>query len=254
MSQLLRRIAHSRIGHSVSDVLVRRYFFHWQIREEWGRQEFFANAFKALLFNGIDGEYAEFGSCGGTTFFLAYREAKRHGHPAQLWAFDSFEGLPRPRETDHHPRWIEGKMVTTVDEFHAICKKRGIPRDKYEVVPGFYEESLPAMSPTDPPADIALAYVDCDLHSSTKPVLDFLEPRLKQGMIVAFDDYFCWSGSKPSGERTAMLEFSARNERWEWVPYVQFGWHGMSFVIEDRDAWRPPESSREPATVAAPPT
>jgi len=33
-----------------------------------------------------------------------------------------------------------------------------------------------------------------------------------------------------------MLELSTRNQRWEWTPYVQFGWHGMSFVIEDREA------------------
>jgi hypothetical protein len=55
-------------------------------------------------------------------------------------------------------------------------------------------------------------------------------------MIVAFDDYFCWSAKQVSGERRAMLELSIRNPRWEWTPYVQFGWHGMSFVIEDREA------------------
>ena len=236
MKELLRRVAHSRVGHAVSDVVVRRYFFHWQIREEWGRQEFFANAFKALRFNGIAGDYAEFGSCSGTTFFLAYREAKRHGHDAKLWAFDSFQGLPRPSESDHHPSWIEGKMVTTVDEFHAICSKRGIPRKKYELVEGFYEETLPARSATDAPTDIALAYVDCDFYTSTRSVLDFLEPRLKHGMIVAFDDYFCWSAKQVSGERRAMLELGSRNPRWKWTPYVQFGWHGMSFVIEDREA------------------
>jgi hypothetical protein len=54
-------------------------------------------------------------------------------------------------------------------------------------------------------------------------------------MIVAFDDYFCWSANQISGERRAMLELSARNQRWAWTPYVQFGWHGLSFVIEDRE-------------------
>jgi hypothetical protein len=233
MAEPLRRLLHSRLGHGVSDLLVRKYFFHWQIREEWPRQEFFANAFKALVFNDISGDYAEFGSCGGTTFFFAYREAKRHGHPAHLWAFDSFQGLPRPRETDRHPRWIEGKMATSVDEFHAICKKRGIPRQRYDLVPGFYEETLGSMAPTDPPTDIALAYIDCDFYSSTKSVLEFLEPRLKHGMIVAFDDYFCWSADDVAGERKALRELMSRNGHWTWTPYVQYGWHGMSFVLED---------------------
>ena len=48
------------------------------------------------------------------------------------------------------------------------------------------------------PTDIALAYIDCDLYSSTMPVLEFLLPRLKNGMIIAFDDYFCWSATQLS--------------------------------------------------------
>ena len=31
-----------------------------------------------------------------------------------------------------------------------------------------------------------------------------------------------------------MLDFLARDSRFEFLPYVQFGWHGMSFVLEDR--------------------
>lgn len=227
-----RRLLHARAGHGLYDLLLRRSFFNSQNREEWGRQEFFANAFKALRFNDISGDYAEFGSSGGTTFFLAYREARRYGHPAHMWAFDSFAGLPQPSDEDPHPRWVEGRMATSVEEFHAICRKRRIPRERYDVVPGFYEETLANSSPSDPPTDIALAYVDCDLYSSTQAVLAFLEPRLKHGMIVGFDDYFCWSASQISGERRALLDVTAGNDRWTWTPYMQFGWHGLSFVLE----------------------
>jgi O-methyltransferase len=125
-------------------------------------------------------------------------------------------------------------MAVTLEQFHAVCAKRGIPRDAYTVVPGFYEETLAAMAPEDEPRNIALAYVDCDLYSSTKTVLEFLRPRLKHGMIVAFDDYFCWSATQAAGERRAMRELAADDERWEWVPYVQYGWHGQSFVVEER--------------------
>jgi O-methyltransferase len=56
---------------------------------------------------------------------------------------------------------------------------------------------------------VALACVDCDMYSSTRTVLSFLESRLKHGMIVAFDDYFCWSSTQISGERRAFVEFVA---------------------------------------------
>jgi hypothetical protein len=68
------------------------------------------------------------------------------------------------------------------------------------------------------------------MNSPTK----FLLPRLKHGMIIAFDDYFCWSATQLSGERRAQLEFFSRDPRWELVPFIQFGWHGQSFVVEDR--------------------
>ena len=229
MKELLRRIAHSRLGHGVSDLVVRRYFFHWQIREEWGRQEFFANAFKALRFNGIAGDYAEFGSCSGTTFFLAYREAKRHGHNAKLWAFDSFQGLPRPSESDHHPSWIEGKMVTTVDEFHAICRKRGIPREKYDLVEGFYEETLPARSATDAPPDIALAYVDCDLYSSTKTIFELLGDRMVPGTIILFDEYFNYPNWEQH-EYKALKEFV--KQRGITYSYLAFARQQVAIRIE----------------------
>jgi O-methyltransferase len=204
-------------------------------REQLDRRSFFYKAFKALRFNGIDGDYAEFGSWGGRTFRLAYEESRRHGHQARLWAFDSFAGLPEPREgRDEHPEWRRGKMATSLGEFHSICAAYGIPREVYEVVPGFYEETLTRRAPSEPPVNIALAYVDCDLYSSTKTVLEYLRPRLKHGMIVAFDDYFCWSPAGASGERTAWREHIASDDAWDWLPYVQYGWHGQSYVLERR--------------------
>ena len=105
----------------------------------------------------------------------------------------------------------------------------------FTTVPGFYDQSLAAFAPGDEPKNIALAYIDCDLYSSTKTVLEFLMPRIKHGMIIAFDDYFCWSKSQISGERKAMLEFFSNHARWSLLPYMQFGWYGNSFVVEDKD-------------------
>jgi O-methyltransferase len=223
----------TRVKNLVLDTL-RRVLFQPSWREEACRHEFFYNAFQALSYNGIDGDYAEFG-CGWTTFALAYHESRRHQHQAKLWAFDSFRGLPAARdERDQHPSWREGIMATSLDAFHGICASSGIPREAYKVVPGYFEQSLTALSPHDEPRNIALAYLDCDLYSSTKTVLQFLEPRLKHGMIVAFDDYFCWSASQIAGQRRALLELLARQSRWALVPLFPIGWHGNSFVVEDR--------------------
>lgn len=215
--------------------LFRSMIFRESWQEKYGRQTFFYNAFKALSFNGISGDYAEFGCCGGMTFGMAYQEATRHGHAARLWAFDSFQGLPpQAGAKDEHAKWIAGNMKTSLDQFHKVCAKNGIPGERYSVVSGFYDETLPKLSNEEAPADIALVYIDCDLYSSTQTVLEFLSPRIKHGLIIAFDDYFCFSASQIAGERRAMLEFFAKHTQWELVPHMQFGWHGQSFVIEDR--------------------
>ena len=174
-------------------------YFNINRQEGLGRHTFFYNAWRALAFNGISGDYAEFGSWGGMTFTLSYLESRRHKQQPHLWAFDSFQGLP-PQQgpEDEHPIWKPGTLKTSVDEFHRICANNKIPRSDYTTIEGYYEETLDKKSAEAYPDDIAMAYVDCDLYSSTMSVLKFLNPKLKHGMIIAFDDYFCWSANQLS--------------------------------------------------------
>jgi O-methyltransferase len=201
---------------------------------EWAcREDFFFDAFQALSFNGIKGDYCEFGSHGCVTFRLAYQQSRRLGHRATLWAFDSFAGFPASTDVkDDHPKWRKGGMSFSLDQFKSACVLAGIPDTEYHVVPGFYETSLAAVGRDGGPQDICLAYIDCDMYSSTTAVLDFLAPRLKHGMIIAFDDYYCWSATQPSGERLAMRQAFPDGGQWDLVPYHTFGWAGASFVVE----------------------
>ena len=171
-----------------------------------------------------------------TTFRMAYDQLSRRGIHRHLWAFDSFRGLPEiTSPLDQHPQWTKGSMSTDLATFHSICRSHGIPEGAYTAVPGFYEETLGSRSPQDAPGNIALAYIDCDLYSSTTTVLQFLLPRLKHGMIVAFDDYFLWSADQISGERRAMMEVLEGNEQWRFLPYRDYAWAGTSFVVERAD-------------------
>jgi O-methyltransferase len=201
------------------------------------RREFMRRSFAMLEFNGISGDYAEFGSWGGRTFGLAYQESTKGSVPRKLWAFDSFQGLPgQDGSDDDHPQWQKGSMSTSLDEFRLICRANGIPDTAYEVLPGYYDDTIGREDalPLRLPRDIALAYVDCDLYCSTRTVLQFLSKRMKHGMIVAFDDYYCYSATRFSGERRACIEFLDADTRFQFSPYVQYGWHGMSFVVEER--------------------
>jgi hypothetical protein len=177
-------------------------------------------AFTALWFNSISGDYLEFGSCGGMTFTLAYEQSREIGNQCKLWSFDSFQGLPDPAGApDEHPRWQKGAMSMSLKKFTEICQQHNIPASDYQLVPGYYsdtignEDSIGSL-----PRDVALAYIDCDLYSSTKTVLSFLEKRLKRGMIIAFDDYYCFSKSALSGERKAFLELTLSDRKFNFAP------------------------------------
>ncbi|RBP07337.1 macrocin-O-methyltransferase TylF [Roseiarcus fermentans] len=212
----------------------------YQVRPDYEsveRREFMRKSFTALSFNGISGDYLEFGSWGGMTFSLAYHESRRVKSTCKLWSFDSFRGLPpQVGPEDEHQMWIEGAMSTGLAEFKAICKRNGIPENDYVTVPGYYEDTLETQYVGDIklPNDVAMAYIDCDLNSSTRTVLSFLSSRMKHGMILALDDYYCYSPRTLSGERLACLEFLLNDRRFHFSPFVQFGWHGMSFIVEDR--------------------
>jgi len=235
MPRVIRKLKQA-LKRLVPTVYRRNYNCNMSIseRQRRGRQEFFYNAFKALSFNGIDGDYVEFGCCGGMTFALAYHEATKHGHKAKLWAFDSFQGLPAPKEAkDSHPKWVEHKMSTTLEQFHKLCAANQVPRDAYNVIPGFYDKTLPAMSCTDGPKDIALAYIDCDLYSSTKDVLEFLTPRLKHGMIIAFDDYFCWSATQNLWRENGDVGEVLGEQRMETFP-IHAVWLARAFLRRRR--------------------
>lgn len=195
----------------------------------------FFDAAVALGVNQISGDYVEFGSWGGNTLRMAYENLAPAGR--HLWAFDSFSGMPEPTDDrDVHPGWqTGGEGQGGVDGFHAACAAHGIPREAYTAVEGYYDDVLPGLGDDGPPVDIAFAYVDCNMYSSTVSALRFLAPRLKNGMIVAFDDYWCWSSRGPSGERVALMELEAAHPEWRFVRYKDAGWGGVAFVVERAD-------------------
>ncbi len=204
---------------------------NWQ--DKFERQVFFNKAFSLLAFNEISGDYVEFGSHRCRTFAMAHKESRRRWLSPRLWAFDSFKGLPPTSATeDWHPRWQAGTMATPLEDFRRKCKQAGIPESDYRVVAGYYSESLPQIAAGDEPRDICLAYIDCDLYSSTKDVLCFLSSRLKHGMIIAFDDWYLWSAKGLSGEKIAFDEFCSALPLWKFHPYLPIGWHGLSFIVE----------------------
>jgi hypothetical protein len=197
------------------------------------RRDFFKHAMIALWANRISGDYVEFGCFEAQTFRMAYQESRGVNYTPQLWAFDSFEGFP-PSENEH-PAWTPGRLAMSQDNFVAVLDEHQIPRDQYTMVKGFYRDTLFTSAAENYCRNISMAYVDCDMYESTVDVLKFLRPRLKNGMVIVFDDYYCFWSDGVSGERVAFLEMGREvGEQYNFLPWMRVGWAGQSFIVESR--------------------
>lgn len=199
------------------------------------RKRFFLDAITLLRINGITGDYLEFGSWGANSLNTAYQAIQAVGPPRHMWAFDSFQPLPAvtdPRDERWGGPGMKNDGPGGVETFHEDCKRHGIPRDAYTAVDGYFEDSLPPFGDDGDPTDLALVYVDCNMYSSTVTSFEFLAPRLKHGMIVAFDDYHLWSPTQVSGERSALHEFEQAHPEWRFQRYKDVHYAGVSFVVE----------------------
>lgn len=151
------------------------------------RQSYFEKAFQRVRELQLRGDYLEFGVYQGGSFILAARLAAKYGLSAmRYFAFDSFQGLPE----GEGKRFAAGEFACSEEYFMRIIARAGVPMDKVVKVKGWYRDSL-----TD---DVkkkyaleraAVIHIDCDLYSSTKDVLRFIEDMVQAGTVIIFDDW-----------------------------------------------------------------
>ena len=168
----------------------------------------------------MTGYYFEFGCHEANPMRMAHRHL-RHLFDLDYVAFDSFEGLPEIQEIDKQDIWVQGKLKTTEEEFRRLVTRAGMPSHKLTTVKGFFDRSLTAALQAQLlPRKAAVIYVDCDLYTSTVPVLEFCVPFLQRGTIVVFDDWNCFHGDPDRGERRAFREFRERHSHLQFEEFV----------------------------------
>jgi hypothetical protein len=149
-----------------------------------------------------EGLVLEFGVHQGTTI---ERIAARVAGPVH--GFDSFEGLPEEwGEFRKKGRFSLGGVPPPIAAPNAVLHK------------GWFSETLPPFLAAHP-APVRFAHIDCDIYSSTKTVLDALQPRLIPGSIVVFDEYFGYDGWELHEHRA----FTEMTERCA-LPYTYIGY------------------------------
>jgi len=106
-----------------------------------------------------------------------------------LKVYDSFEGLPPPRNGDaiaqrtFRQGFIPGIFCGTLEEVTANVRKYGAI-DVCEFHKGWFEDTLP-----DHTGEIVLMFLDVDFYASLRDCLLNLWPRLVDGGFVFLDEY-----------------------------------------------------------------
>jgi len=158
-----------------------------------------------ILRNKIDGDIIEAGVYkGGSTCKLSIA-AKLTGR--QLYACDSFEGLPELGTVDKvhfhsngkDEKYHKGDYRGTMDEVNKNLKNYGEP-SAVKLIPGWFNKTLPSMKNKK----FALIFIDVDLYDSIVTCLENLWPPLQNGCkffthethhlltIKAFSDKTFW--------------------------------------------------------------
>jgi O-methyltransferase len=127
---------------------------------------------------------------GGATIFMR-GVLKAHGITSRnVWAADSFQGLPPPDAArypaDAGDRFHEqGGLAVGVEQVKHNFERYGLLDDQVKFLVGWFKDTLP----TAPIEQLAVMRLDGDLYESTWQAIEALYPRLSPGGFCIVDDY-----------------------------------------------------------------
>lgn len=127
---------------------------------------------------------------GGSTALLSAGAPRRN-----VWAFDSFEGLPAPSirdsddpafDQDEAAAFFEGKCLGSEERLREAVARYGSPA-LLHVCKGWFQNTLPPVREEIGP--IAVLHVDGDWYDSIYTVLENLYELVVPGGAIVIDDY-----------------------------------------------------------------
>jgi O-methyltransferase len=115
------------------------------------------------------------------------------------YLFDSFEGLPDPQAIDG-PAALRWKSTEDSEWFFDNCAAdirfaqaamEMSPASRFELIRGFFNNTMPGFQPEQP---IAILRLDADWYDSTITCLEHLASKVVPGGVIIVDDYYAWDG------------------------------------------------------------
>lgn len=151
------------------------------------------NCITDILKNKIPGDFVETGVWrGGVIIFMAALLEINQISGKKIWAFDSFEGLPKPNPIKYpkdkkNQLHSEKILSVSLDDVKNNFKEYDIALTNVIFKKGWFKDTLPESEKEI--SNIALLRLDGDYYESTILALTHLYPKLSQGGYLIIDDY-----------------------------------------------------------------
>jgi O-methyltransferase len=196
------------------------------------RLPYFRAIFEKISTEKIAGDYLEFGVFRGTSFIMSNKLSQEFNiKNMRFFAFDSFEGLPNSEGNV----LTKGELSCSEKLFKKILRKAGINLNNVFTIKGFYSNSLNEETIKNYNIKKAsIVHIDCDLYTSTRDVLNFIESIIFSGTIIIFDDWdiFKYEDIENMGERKAFREWKMRDF---FDDFCDFGGGGRrAFIMREK--------------------
>jgi len=174
---------------------------------------------RKVAVEGILGDIVECGVCNGgsaASIALGFGDQRR-----LLWLYDSFEGLPEPKEVDGSEavQW-SGKCVGSVEKVYDALAIARVDPDRIRLQKGWFEETFRGPLPEH----IAFLHIDADWYDSVLLSLETFYDRVAEGGVIVLDDFGYWRGCREAfrdffAKRTVVpvLENSGDDSQRHWI-------------------------------------
>ncbi|EWY42877.1 hypothetical protein N825_02375 [Skermanella stibiiresistens SB22] len=160
------------------------------------------------------GDYLEFGVCYGSSMACmhdALVRTKTDG--VRQFGFDSFEGLPPETDFQDNQIWSSGQLASSIEFAHKLLTRRGVDWKKTFLIKGWFKDTLtPELVQKHGMNHVGIAMIDCDIYTSARDSLTFVEPLIGDHAVFLFDDWHAGGLAEQNlGEKRAFDEFLRRN-------------------------------------------
>ena len=204
---------------NISDYSMSTPANHWAI----------VQSIKHIKNNSIKGDLVECGVWKGGNLILFKKLIDQYKLDKIIFAFDTFEGMPKPSSEDYDLKDIEAEKIynsyknkdikwcySALEEVKEnIFKFYPNSKESFKFIEGKVENTL--NKPENLPDEISLLRLDTDFYESTKIELEILYPKLSSGGVLIIDDYGHWKGSKK-----AVDEYFNLKESFLWFHRIDY--------------------------------